>query len=380
MRCVIAAGGTAGHVLSALAVAEALTARGVFVTFACVIVGGMLLSPICSLLVIPTVARLWMPEVEGKPGAVRIEEMVNYFPYAYPKPESSEVPFRPTVTVMPSPWNATNKLVHIAIKGYDLKSEQRPRANLVFLVDVSGSMAEANKLPLVIRSLWMLVNQLEPTDRIAIVVYAGAAQYMMVPMLAAGLPVGAIAVATVVVNLRHVFYGLSLLDRLPGGRQALDARMGESSSAIREKREQMARQASFKAQSFLFGHYCETLTTALFVLPSAQPGRVDVIEVHRRIGLQQLPGRLGEGPRLACRPAHTHLPGLHHRQQVELHRAGRGRPQQHAALEGQGAGELAASTGLDTAPLGADRGVLLRLVCVAGTEQRVLLPGGTPAA
>jgi hypothetical protein len=80
----------------------------------------------------------------------------------------------------------------------------------------------------------------------------------------------------------------TLLDRLPGGRQALDARMGESSSAIREKREQMARQASFKAQSFLFGHYCETLTTALFVLPSAQPGRVDVIEVHRRIGLQRL--------------------------------------------------------------------------------------------
>lgn len=80
----------------------------------------------------------------------------------------------------------------------------------------------------------------------------------------------------------------ALLDRLPGGRQALDARMGESSSAIREKREQMARQASFKAQSFLFGHYCETLTTALFVLPSAQPGRVDVIEVHRRIGLQRL--------------------------------------------------------------------------------------------
>lgn len=79
-----------------------------------------------------------------------------------------------------------------------------------------------------------------------------------------------------------------VLDTLPGGRQALDARIGERSAAVREKREQIARQASFKAVSFLFGHYCETLTTALFVLPSATPGRVDAIEVHRRIGLQRL--------------------------------------------------------------------------------------------
>jgi len=80
----------------------------------------------------------------------------------------------------------------------------------------------------------------------------------------------------------------ALLDRLPGGRQALDAQIGESSSAVRVKREQIARQASFKAVSFLFGHYCETLTTALFLHPSATAGRVDAIEVHRRIGLQCL--------------------------------------------------------------------------------------------
>jgi hypothetical protein len=79
-----------------------------------------------------------------------------------------------------------------------------------------------------------------------------------------------------------------LLDTLPGGRQALDARMGEASGAIRARREQMARQATFKSQSFLFGHYCDTLTTALVVLPSAQPDHVDVVEVHRRIGLQRL--------------------------------------------------------------------------------------------
>lgn len=80
----------------------------------------------------------------------------------------------------------------------------------------------------------------------------------------------------------------ALIDGLPGGRQALDAHMGETSSAIRERREQMARQASFKAVSFLFGHYCETLTTSLFLVPSATPGMVDMLEIHRRIGLSRL--------------------------------------------------------------------------------------------
>jgi hypothetical protein len=80
----------------------------------------------------------------------------------------------------------------------------------------------------------------------------------------------------------------SLLDALPGGRQALDARMGETLGSIRERREQTARQASFKAQSFLFGHYCETLCTALFLLPSADGEHIDVLEVHRRLGLQRL--------------------------------------------------------------------------------------------
>lgn len=80
----------------------------------------------------------------------------------------------------------------------------------------------------------------------------------------------------------------ALLDGLPGGRQALDARIGESQNHVRERREQTARQASFKAQSFLFGHYCETLSTALFLVPSADGDHVDLLEVHRRLGLQRL--------------------------------------------------------------------------------------------
>ena len=90
--------------------------------------------------------------------AVRVEELVNYFPYDYPGPASADEPFAATVTVMPTPWNAGTKLVHIGIKGYDIAPAERPRANLVFLIDTSGSMEEPNKLPLLINSMKLLVD------------------------------------------------------------------------------------------------------------------------------------------------------------------------------------------------------------------------------
>lgn len=80
----------------------------------------------------------------------------------------------------------------------------------------------------------------------------------------------------------------SLLDTLPGGRQGLDARLGTGSSDLRRKREHAARQTAFKAQSLLFGHYCDTLATTLFIVPSATPGKVDLLEVHQRLGLHRL--------------------------------------------------------------------------------------------
>jgi Ca-activated chloride channel family protein len=107
--------------------------------------------------------------------AVRIEEMVNYFDYAYPLPQDRKVPFKATVKVYPSPWNAHTKLLHIGIKGYDIPRKERPRANLVFLIDTSGSMQEPNKLPLLIRSFHLLVDQLKADDHVAIVTYAGSA-------------------------------------------------------------------------------------------------------------------------------------------------------------------------------------------------------------
>jgi hypothetical protein len=80
----------------------------------------------------------------------------------------------------------------------------------------------------------------------------------------------------------------ALLEALPGGRQTLDAMIGEDAFSVRERREQMARQASFKANSFLFGHCCDTVSTSLFLSPSADGQRIDAVEIHRRSGLQRL--------------------------------------------------------------------------------------------
>lgn len=107
--------------------------------------------------------------------AVKVEEMINYFSYDYPVPESQDKPFSINTEIAKSPWNADKYLLQIGLKGFEPNWSTRPDANLVFLIDVSGSMMDQNKLPLVKQSLKLLVNQMSPTDRIALVVYAGAA-------------------------------------------------------------------------------------------------------------------------------------------------------------------------------------------------------------
>jgi Ca-activated chloride channel homolog len=113
--------------------------------------------------------------------SVRVEELVNYFPYAYPGPEKAEEAFKANVTVTPSPWNKNNKLLHVGIKGYDLQAAEQKPANLVFLLDVSGSMDEPDKLPLLKSSFRLLVNKLKPTDTVSIVTYAGNAGIVLEP-------------------------------------------------------------------------------------------------------------------------------------------------------------------------------------------------------
>lgn len=116
-----------------------------------------------------------------QPDAVRAEEMINYFPYDYAAPRSAEHPFSTSVDVFPSPWTEGRKLVRIGIRGYEVERAARPSANLVFLIDTSGSMSAPNKLGLVKQSLAMLVGQLGPDDRVAIVTYAGNAGTALEP-------------------------------------------------------------------------------------------------------------------------------------------------------------------------------------------------------
>ncbi|MCB1448299.1 MAG: von Willebrand factor type A domain-containing protein, partial [Rhizobiaceae bacterium] len=115
------------------------------------------------------------------PDSVRVEEMINYFPYDWKGPDTAKEAFKANVTVMPTPWNQNTKLMHVAIKGYDVQLAQQPPANLVFLIDVSGSMDEPGKLPLLKSAFRLLVNKLKPTDTVSIVVYAGNSGVVLEP-------------------------------------------------------------------------------------------------------------------------------------------------------------------------------------------------------
>jgi Ca-activated chloride channel family protein len=122
------------------------------------------------------VRRMLVQEGRLPPGdAVRLEEMINYFSYGYPTPASTDEPFRVHTELAVAPWSTQHHLLQIGLKGFEPDLAERPAANLVFLIDVSGSMRAPNKLGLVKHSLRLLVNNMTAQDRIAIAVYAGAA-------------------------------------------------------------------------------------------------------------------------------------------------------------------------------------------------------------
>ncbi|HEX6929747.1 MAG TPA: VWA domain-containing protein, partial [Gammaproteobacteria bacterium] len=126
--------------------------------------------------------RRWLNEGRLPPmDAVRVEEMINYFNYAYAPPASREQPFSVTTTLAPAPWNENALLLQVGLKGYAIERSERPAANLVFLVDVSGSMQSPDKLDLLKQGLGLLVSQLEARDRVSLVVYAGASGVVLPP-------------------------------------------------------------------------------------------------------------------------------------------------------------------------------------------------------
>jgi Ca-activated chloride channel family protein len=113
--------------------------------------------------------------------AVRVEELVNYFDYGYARPADRTQPFTTYVALAPSPWSAERQILHIGIQGYDLTRTEPPPLNLVFLIDTSGSMSGPDRLPLARKSLSLLIEQLRPQDRVAMVAYAGSAGAVLGP-------------------------------------------------------------------------------------------------------------------------------------------------------------------------------------------------------
>jgi Ca-activated chloride channel homolog len=119
------------------------------------------------------VRRLLQSGSTVPPGAVRLEEMINYFSYDYPAPVDGR-PFSVNTATASCPWQEDHRLVRVALRGKDIARQDRPASNFVFLIDVSGSMEDSNKLPLVQSSLRLLMEELQPSDRVALAVYAGS--------------------------------------------------------------------------------------------------------------------------------------------------------------------------------------------------------------
>src|SRR4029453_14442889 len=113
--------------------------------------------------------------------AVRVEEMVNYFDYRYVPPAGRDVPFSVATELAPAPWNPQALLMKIGIKGFEVAAAERPPANLVFLIDVSGSMQSPDKLPLLKNAFRLLTDQLSARDRVSMVVYAGSSGVVLEP-------------------------------------------------------------------------------------------------------------------------------------------------------------------------------------------------------
>jgi Ca-activated chloride channel family protein len=127
------------------------------------------------------VRRMLRMGVRPPPDAVRAEEFINYFSYGHPAPATRDVPFRVTTEVAPSPWDPKRHLLMVGIKGYDVPKAELPPANLVFLVDTSGSMHSPDKLPLLRKAFATLADQLRAQDKVSIVAYAGSAGLVLPP-------------------------------------------------------------------------------------------------------------------------------------------------------------------------------------------------------
>ncbi len=238
--------------------------------------------------------------------AVRIEEMINYFTYDYEQPKD-EHPFAIHTEISEAPWNTKHKLIHIGLQGKQIPTDNLPPSNLVFLLDVSGSMAEPNKLPLVKNSFRMLVNQLRQQDKISIVVYAGAAGVVLEPTSGANrkeilealdrLEAGGSTAGGDGINLA---YALAKQNFKEGGNNRVilatdgDFNIGESSDASMERLIEEKRKdgISLTVLGFGMGNYKDSKMETLADKGNGNYAYIDNISEARKVLVSEFGGTL----------------------------------------------------------------------------------------
>jgi len=243
--------------------------------------------------------------------AVRVEELVNYFPYDYAPPAASwgegAAPFAAHLEAGEAPWAKGHRLVKIGIKGREFAPKERPRANLVFLLDVSGSMSAQNKLPLVKESLRMLVGRLQPDDRVAIVTYAGAAGLALPSTRAER----ADAIVGALDNLEsggstnggmgiHLAYDIAKANFVTGGVNRVilctdgDFNVGESNPArLVQLIEEKAKSRVFlSVLGFGMGNLKDSTLESLANKGNGSYGYIDTVAEARKVFVEQVDGTL----------------------------------------------------------------------------------------
>jgi Ca-activated chloride channel homolog len=238
--------------------------------------------------------------------AVRIEEMVNYFDYDYAQPTGDD-PFAVLTEISTAPWNNKHKLIHIGLQGKSIPTDKLPPSNIVFLIDVSGSMSDPNKLPLVKNAFRMLVDQLREQDHVAIVVYAGAAGVVLQPtsgnrkteilealdrLEAGGSTAGGAGI--------QLAYSLAKEHLKPGGNNRVvlatdgDFNVGESSNASMERLiEQKRNDGIFlTVLGFGMGNYKDSKMEILADKGNGNYAYIDNISEARKVLVQEFGGTL----------------------------------------------------------------------------------------
>ncbi|ODR94985.1 hypothetical protein AUC70_04260 [Methyloceanibacter stevinii] len=240
------------------------------------------------------------------PDSIRVEELVNYFPYDYAGPESTTVPFKTNVSVMPTPWNADTKLMRIGIKGYEPAAAQRPRANLVFLIDTSGSMQAPNKLPLLRNAFKLLLTSLDPDDTVSIVTYAGSAGTALEPTKVSDTPTILAALEKLSAGgstaggegIRQA-YALAEANKVDGINRVILATDGDFNVGISDKetlKDFVARErekgVSLSVLGFGAGNYNDALMQALAQNGNGNASYIDTLNEARKVLVDDAAGTL----------------------------------------------------------------------------------------